>query len=104
MARERSPRRACLRTVWVDPLGALLARTTARRVTDDVPSSIAKELEAQAPTIVTLLEQAEREAEERQRKWEIERREMEKREAERQRIEREAQREKEMVETIRSGA
>lgn len=69
----------------------------------DLPTmfaAIAKELENEAPTIVKLLEQAQREAEERRRKWEIERREMEKREAGRRRAEREAQREKEIVETI----
>jgi hypothetical protein len=61
---------------------------------------IAKELESQAPAIVTLLEKAARDAEERQRTWEIERREMDRKEAERRRIEREAQREKEVVGTI----
>lgn len=65
-----------------------------------VVDAIGKELESQAPAIVTLLEQAKRDAEERQRNWEIERREMEKREAERRRVEREAQREKEIVDTL----
>jgi hypothetical protein len=61
---------------------------------------IAKELESQAPTIVILLEEAAREAEERKRKWEIERKEIERKEAERRRIEREAELEKELVATI----
>jgi hypothetical protein len=65
-------------------------------------AAIAKELEGQAPTIVTLLEKEAREAEERRRKWEIERREMERKEVERNRIEREAQREKEIAGTISS--
>jgi hypothetical protein len=63
-------------------------------------AAIAKELEGEAPTIVTLLEKAARDAEERRRKWEVEHREMERKEAERQRIEREAQREKEIAGTI----
>jgi hypothetical protein len=50
--------------------------------------------------IITLLEHAAKEAEERRRKWEIQRQEMERREAERRRVEREAEREKEIVETI----
>ena len=59
-----------------------------------------KSSRAEAPVIVTLLEHAAKEAEERRRKWEIQRQEMERREAERRRVEREAEREKEIVETI----
>lgn len=49
--------------------------------------AIAIELEQQVPAILAAEKTAKEEAEERQRKWEIERREMEKREAERRKVE-----------------
>ncbi len=61
---------------------------------------IASGIKKAAPKIVELIEQAEREAEERRRKWDLQQREWEKKEEERNAREREAQNEKDILKTI----